>query len=147
MARQAQKQMWGIDLSETSDAEVIDSPLIFAFPNCVLWGGYAVPWIYRFRPNGNDPTSAIMEVIQMTPVGEGHSRDHVPCRELGPDEPFSSAQELSYLGPVLDQDYENMVRQQIGLRSTPETKLRNTRYMESLIRHHHHVLDKLMSTD
>ena len=147
ISRQNLNQSLGLDLSSMSDAEVIDSPLTFVFPNTVFWGGYLVPWIYRFRPNGNDPHSAIMEVFQMTIVPEGTESQHVPMRILDDEEPFAAADELGYLGPVLDQDFNNMKLQSIGLASTPETELRYSRYQESLIRRHHDVIDRYLQRD
>ena len=140
-ARKMYKVTMGLDLSAASDFEVVDSPLYYVFPNCVIWGGYAIPWIYRFRPNGSDPNSAIMEVIQMTVVPEGATPQHVPMKALGGDEPFSSAPELDYLGPVLDQDLNNMKKQEIGMRSTPESEFFLSKYMESLVRRYHALID------
>jgi phenylpropionate dioxygenase-like ring-hydroxylating dioxygenase large terminal subunit len=134
----------GIDLASASDPEVLDSPLYNIWPNLIVWGGYAIPWVYRFRPNGNDPTSSIMEIFQLNIVPETQQRTHVPVNDLG-ELPFSGADELGFLGPVLDQDYHNMARQSIGLRSTPLSGLRYSRYQESLIRHLHHVLDEYLA--
>jgi phenylpropionate dioxygenase-like ring-hydroxylating dioxygenase large terminal subunit len=134
----------GVDLSSASDPEVLDSPLYYIWPNIVIWGGYAIPWMYRFRPNGNDHTSAIMEIFQLNVVPEGQQRTHAPLNELG-DLPFSKADELGFLGPVLDQDHLNLRRQSIGLRSTPLPSLRYSKYQESLIRHHHHILDEYLA--
>ncbi|GAB4658937.1 aromatic ring-hydroxylating oxygenase subunit alpha [Mycobacterium avium] len=142
MMREMQKAN-GIDLSSASDPEVLDSPLYYIWPNLVIWGGYAIPWMYRFRPNGSDPTSSIMEIFQLNVVPKGQQRTHIPMNELG-DLPFAKADELGFLGPVLDQDHLNLRRQSIGLRSTPLPGLRYSRYQESLIRHHHHVLDEYL---
>ena len=134
----------GLNFSTKSDPEVLDSPLYFVFPNLVIWGGYALPWIYRFRPNGTDPTTAIMEVFQLDAVSETAERTHVDLKDLG-DAPFSAAPELGVIGSVLDQDYANMARQRIGFSSGPTANLRFSRYQESLIRFHHHTLDAYLA--
>jgi phenylpropionate dioxygenase-like ring-hydroxylating dioxygenase large terminal subunit len=137
----------GLELSNASDPEVLDSPLYFIWPNTVVWGGYAIPWMYRFRPNGNDPTSSIMEIFQLNATAEGAERTHVPVNELDDSTPFAKADELGFLGPVLDQDHINLKRQSVGIRSTPLPGLRYSKYQESLIRHHHHVLDQYLARD
>jgi hypothetical protein len=136
-----------LELSNASDPEVLDSPLYFIWPNTVVWGGYAIPWMYRFRPNGNDPTSSIMEIFQLNATAEGAERTHVPVNELDDSTPFAKADELGFLGPVLDQDHINLKRQSVGIRSTPLPGLRYSKYQESLIRHHHHVLDQYLARD
>ena len=73
--------------------------------------------MYRFRPNGDDHRSAIMEVIFLAPF-TGERPPPAPVRWLSDDEPFSSVRGLATLGKVFDQDMFNMAKVQLGLETT-----------------------------
>ena len=50
---------------------------------------------YRFRPNGDDHTTAVMEIIVICQLATGAERPaDVPVRRMGEDELFSEAPEL-----------------------------------------------------
>ena len=56
-------------MSGLSDSEALDLIEYLLFPNMVPWGGQALPIVYRFRPNGNDPDSHIMEIMFLFAIG------------------------------------------------------------------------------
>src|SRR5260370_16979813 len=49
-----------------TDAELVDSYYLTVFPNMHPWGGYN-QITYRFRPDGDDHRSCIMEVLLLSP--------------------------------------------------------------------------------
>ena len=93
-------------VDEWSDAELIDNLDYTLFPNFHPWGAYN-RIVYRFRPNGDDHRSAIMEVFFLAPFkGERPPPAPVHCSDA--DEPWTEAPELGMLGKVFDQDTFNM---------------------------------------
>ena len=62
----------GVDCSAVSDCETIDNIVYFIFPNLISFAGIGLPVQLRFRPNGNDPNSSIMDVrlLQLCPTGK-----------------------------------------------------------------------------
>jgi nitrite reductase/ring-hydroxylating ferredoxin subunit len=118
------------------DAELLDSIDYTLFPNFHPWGAFN-GICYRFRPNGNDHRSAIMECIMLSPF-EGERPEPAKTRWLEEDEKWSSA--LGYLGKVFDQDAFNMPKVQAGLESTYQTGVVLSAYQESKVRWLHQKL-------
>jgi phenylpropionate dioxygenase-like ring-hydroxylating dioxygenase large terminal subunit len=134
--------MFGMDLSDATDAEVLDAVLYSAFPNFVPWAGYNPNIVYRFRPDGDDPDAAIMDVMILMRVGPDVDRPSpCPVNRLGDDEPWSSAEELGGLGVIFDQDMGNLPFVQKGLKSSPNNQVQLGSYQEARIRHLHRTLD------
>ena len=108
------------------------------------------PWgafnriVYRFRPNGDDHRSSIMEVLFLSP----YSGDRPPPavrRDLGVDEPWTNAPELGSLAKVFDQDVFNMSKVQRGLETTFKEGVSLSIYQESKIRWFHRKFDDIMN--
>ncbi len=136
----------GRDMSQLSDSESLDLIEYLLFPNMVPWGGQALPICYRFRPNGDDPQSSIMEIMFL--FAKAQDGSHPPPAEitwLGPDDPWSDAKELGSAAMVADQDTENLKRIQRGLRASKKPGVTLARYQESRIRHLHETLDAYMA--
>lgn len=112
------------------DAELLDSLDYTLFPNFHPWGAFN-GIVYRFRPNGNDHRSAIMECIMLAPF-QGERPPAATVRWLEPDEKWSNA--LGYLGKVFDQDSFNMPKVQAGLESTYQSGVVLSGYQESKVR-------------
>ena len=131
------------DYSTRSDAEMLDSILYNLFPNLSVWAGVAPNLVYRWRPNGLDHSSTIMDVMILRPVPIGAERPKaVPVHCLRPDEPWSSATELGPLGGIFDQDMGNLPHVQAGLLASETGTVRLGAYTEGRIAHHHHVMDR-----
>jgi phenylpropionate dioxygenase-like ring-hydroxylating dioxygenase large terminal subunit len=146
MARDSFQRAFGGDWSQVSDAEVVDALVYNVFPNFAPWGGFAPNIVYRWRPVGRDPNSCLMEVMILKPVRDGEPVPRgVPFHLLGPDEPWSAAKELPILGPVIDQDMENMPHVQTGLQASGTGTVHLSRYQESRIRHFHQTLDRYLA--
>ncbi|HLG90102.1 MAG TPA: aromatic ring-hydroxylating dioxygenase subunit alpha [Alphaproteobacteria bacterium] len=138
---------FGIDLSTISDSEVADVIEYSLFPNAVLFGGYGSPLAYRSRPDGDDPNRSIFEVWLLLPYAGDASRPSAPTRVLGDSENFADVPELSYYGPVIDQDALMMPRVQRGLRSSWKGRVTLSRYQESRIRHMRRTLAEYLARE
>jgi hypothetical protein len=144
-ARRKLTRASGRDLSDMSNAEVVDVIQYFLFPNLVPWGGHGVPICYRFRPYRNDPERSVMEIMLLFAKAEDGS--HPPPAKphwLTEDQNWSDAPELGSAGFVADQDTENLRRIQRGLRASHKPGVTLANYQESRIRHFHQTLDSYM---
>lgn len=133
--------------SFATNSERMDSILYSIFPNFAPWAGFHPNITYRFRPNGNDHTTALMEimVICQLPTGAERPKD-VPVRRLGEDELFSEAPELGVsLGTIFDQDLFNMPMIQKGMENLESGEVILANYQEVRIRHFHQTIDKYIS--
>ncbi|HEY8527272.1 MAG TPA: aromatic ring-hydroxylating dioxygenase subunit alpha [Acidimicrobiales bacterium] len=138
----------GRDCSHLSDAETLDGIEYFLFPNFMPWAGAGTltPFAYRFRPDGNDPESCIIDIMILEPVPEGGERPPAAStRVLGPDESWGDVPELGVFGRVFNQDGATFSRIQRGLRASARPSLTLGRYQESRIRHLHTTLDEYIA--
>jgi phenylpropionate dioxygenase-like ring-hydroxylating dioxygenase large terminal subunit len=121
--------------------------IYFLFPNMHPWGDFDPGWCYRFRPNGTDPQTSIMEVFCFLPVAPGtEPPPPAQLRWLKADQPWSDA--VDSLGPTsffLNQDEESLIRQQIGFHSTPLTGLSFSKQQESNPRFLHRRIDDFIA--
>jgi len=117
-------------------SEILDSIDYTLFPNFHPWGAFN-GIVYRFRPNGSDHRSSIMECYMLSPF-QGERPPPAKVHWLREEEPWSSA--LGFLGRVFDQDAYNMPRVQQGLETTYMPGIRLARYQESKVRWLHHKL-------
>ena len=141
-AAEAIRDRWrsvvGDAVDKMSDAEMTDSIDYSLFPNFHPWGALN-RIVYRFRPNGNDHRSAIMEVLFLAP----YSGDRPPpakVHALSAAEPWTAAPELGMLAKVFDQDTFNMAKVQLGLEATFKPGITLANYQESKIRWLHDLL-------
>jgi phenylpropionate dioxygenase-like ring-hydroxylating dioxygenase large terminal subunit len=141
-SRKRMKETLGLDTEGVSDAEVQDVIQYSLFPNVVLFGGLGSPLFYRARPDGDDPNACLFEVMLLAPLPpDTDPPPPAPRRFLEPYERWSDVPELSYFGPVLDEDQEIMPRVQRGLRSSRKRTVSLGRYQESRIRHFRQTLE------
>ena len=132
----------GALVDQWSDAEMVDNLDYTLFPNFHPWGAFN-RIVYRFRPNGDDHRSSIMEVFFLAPF-KGERPAPSPVHWLGPDEPWTNAPELGVLAKVFEQDTFNMARVQLGLESTRKPGITLCNYQESKVRWSHQLLDRWM---
>ena len=138
----------GVDVSHYSDAEILDGIGYQLFPNFLPWAGLGVPLVYRFLPYGDDPAKATMEVYVLWPHPEDTPMPPAPAvSELSEEMNWSDFPELTWLGPVFDQDMVNLDRIQRGMRSLPKASITLGAYQESRIRHYHHLIEEYLSSD
>ncbi len=146
LARASLARAYGGDWSHASDAELLDAIVYNVFPNFSPWGGFAPNIVYRWRPDGRDVDACLMEVMILKPVVAGEARPpSVPMRLLGEHERWSDVAELPILGPVIDQDMQNMPYVQQGLKSSGTGLVQLAGYQESRIRHFHARIDAYLA--
>lgn len=138
----------GWDYDECSDAEMIDALLYNVWPNMSFWAGYAPNLVYRWRPNGKDPESAIMDVMILKRVPKSGPRPKpASVHMLGECEPWSNAPELGGLAAIFEQDMGNLPYVQEGLHATGTGTVHFGRYTEMRIRQLHRMLDRHIGVD
>lgn len=136
----------GWDYSDVSDAEIIDALLYNVFPHMSFWAGYAPNLVYRWRPNGVDPDTSIMDVIILKRVPkEGPRPKPVAEHRLPLEEDWSSSPMVGALGPVFEQDMENLPHVQTGLKSSGNGVVHFSRYSEMRIRLMHQIIDRMIA--
>jgi len=135
----------GRDLSHATLAELQDAILYSIFPNTQIWAGYCGNIVYRVIPDGDNHESCLFDVMVLWRHKEGEVPPP-PARlnRLPDDQPFSAATELGALGPVFDQDMNNLGAMTKGLRASKKAAVTLASYQESRIRHHHETLDKYL---
>jgi hypothetical protein len=146
MTRKNVAMITGQDQSQYTDSECIDSILYNVFPNFAPWAGLNRNVVYRFRPNGDDHTSCIMEAMLLMRYDESGPRPPAcEINELEEREPFVSAEELGGLGAVFDQDMANIPFIIKGMKAGKRREVVLGNYQESRIRHIHQTLDKYIN--
>ncbi len=138
MSRERWRAVAGDIVDEMSDSEMMDSIDYTLFPNMHPWGAFN-RITYRFRPNGDDHRSSIMEVFFLSPF-QGERPPPAKERKLAADEPWTDAPELGMLAKVFEQDVFNMAKVQKGLETTRKPGVTFSNYQESKIRWLHALL-------
>ena len=147
-ARDNLNQQTGYDYEGYSDAEMLDSILYNVFPNFSVWGGMKPTRVYRWRPNGNDVDSAIMEIYQLDLVPKGQDRPKPsPLRTLTDAQRWSDAEELGGLGTIADQDMGNLPFVQEGLKASGNHQVQFANYQDMRIRQHHIMIQRYIDGD
>lgn len=146
------RKVWGerhnVDLSQFSDAEMIDQIQYTVFPNFTVWPTVVAPLIYRFRPDGDDPQSSIFEIWMLYPIADdGTHPEPMPEFRLADDQAWSEVSELGNYGPVIDQDTPNFPRIQKGLRASSRGAVSLANYQENRIRVFHQTLERYLAGD
>jgi phenylpropionate dioxygenase-like ring-hydroxylating dioxygenase large terminal subunit len=142
-ARERWRPTLGAVVDAWTDAEFVNNLTYTIFPNFHPWGAVN-RIVYRFRPNGDDHRSSIMEVLYLSPF-RGERPPPARVRELAADEPWSSAPELGVLAKVFEQDTFNMKQVQRGLETTRKRGVTLTSYQESKVRWLNHKLDQWLA--
>ncbi len=139
-ARERWRPVVGDQVDQWSDAEFIDNFDYTLFPNFHPWGAFN-RIAYRFRPNGDDHRTSIMEVLFLAPFSGGRP----PPAEvtwLTPEQSWTEAADLGMLGKVFDQDTFNMERVQRGLETTRKPGVTLASYQEGKVRWLNESLDR-----
>jgi phenylpropionate dioxygenase-like ring-hydroxylating dioxygenase large terminal subunit len=146
LARVALGERTGRDFSAVTDSELLDGIEYFLFPNFMPWAGYLTAFVYRFRPNGHDPDSCVIDIMTLEPVPETGPRPAAaPTRHLAADETWADAPELGFFGRIFNQDGSTFARIQRGLHASVQPSTNLARYQESRIRHLHATLDEYLA--
>ncbi len=138
----------GVDLSNVSNAIMLDSIEYHLFPNACFFPGIVIPLIYRFRPLGVD--RCIHDIMMLAPVPDSGERPApAQVEKLAIDEPYVSLDSFkeNRLSYVLDQDTDNFRMQWAGIKASRKGKQTLGNYQEARIRHFHKVLDDWLQRD
>lgn len=140
--RQVLSEATGRDLSDVTDAEVVDSFSYDLVPNFHIWGGLGTKISYRFRPVGLDHESTFMEVMlyKLAPI-DRPVPPPAQLRMLSDEDAWAGAHELEFLAGVFDQDEANMAPTQEGLKALGDRKIHFGRYSEIRCRNLHRMVD------
>lgn len=136
----------GQSVDHLTDCEMLDAVEYFLFPNFMPWHGYGLQIAYRFRPNGDDHESCIMEIFMLLP--RDLSKPCPPAPEavwVPEDGTFADVEELGRVGAIFDQDWVNIIGISKGLRSTAKAGLWMSNYQEARIRHYHKRIDDFIA--
>mgnify|MGYP001187933011 CR=1 FL=1 len=139
-ARERWRPTVGNMVDNWSDAEFIDNIDYTLFPNFHPWGAFN-RIVYRFRPNGNDHRSSIMEVMFLTPFS-GERPKPAEMIRLNSNQSWTEVEALGMLAKVFDQDDFNMGRVQLGLETTQKPGVTLGGYQESKVRWLNETLDR-----
>ena len=143
--RERWRPIVGDHVDQMSDAEMMDSIDYTLFPNFHPWGAFN-RIVYRFRPNGDDHRSAIMEVLFMSPF-KGDKPAPAKITALSATQSWTDAPELGMLAKVFDQDVFNMSKVQLGLETTFKPGITLANYQESKVRWLHQMLGEYIGND
>jgi phenylpropionate dioxygenase-like ring-hydroxylating dioxygenase large terminal subunit len=137
---------YGLDLSEQSDAEVIDSLKYNVFPNLMFSAGAAIHQLSIFRPLGLDPDRCTIDRLTFLPVpADGERPPPADIFVVEEDESWGQAPGISeFNGHVLDQDTSIMRLQQEGMHASAKGAQTLSSYQESRIRWLHETLEKYL---
>lgn len=149
--RKAFGEQYEADLSGYSDSEIVDTIEYHLFPNMVLFPGFSLPMVYRFRPIGMAPDKTLFEILFLRPVPDSGVRpEPAEVFRVGMTESYTIVPGMDpAFGAVYDQDTDNLRAQQEGFLNAvmtgrkPGQTLGN--YQEVRIRHFNRTLDAYLA--
>ena len=127
----------GLDVSGLADEQMTSAEDFLWFPNVIgpVYPGSAI--LFRVRPNGIDPHSAIKDIIVLAwPDPEKDWR--LPEHQVVDD--WSTWK----WDPISEQDYSNLAGVQVGMRSRGCRELRPNPRQEANVLHMHRVIDRYL---
>jgi nitrite reductase/ring-hydroxylating ferredoxin subunit len=139
-SREALRSVVGDEIYTYSDAELADSLDYTLFPNFHPWGAFN-RIVYRFRPNGDDHRTCIMECLYLSPFA-GERPPPAQVHWLTADQRWMEADELGSLSRVFDQDSFNMPRVMAGLISAKKPGITLGLYQEIKLRQFYTALEE-----
>ena len=134
----------GLDVSAMPNSELLDGTEYLIFPHFLVWPSTSNPLVYRFRP-GETPDTCLWETFIFLPF-EGEMPPPGPVIKLDVGEPMRDIPELGYVGPILQQDCNNLEFIQNGMKASGTGVLQVARYQEGRIRHYHETIDRYLAS-
>jgi len=146
MLREQMLTEYGLDYSDFSVPEMIDSLKYSVFPNVIFYPTPGLALIQLFRPDGHDPDRALFDQMVLRPKPRHGSDFEVGAiTEIGEDELFADVPGIdAFLAKVLDQDTNVMRWQREGMYASHKGAQTLSIYQEARIRHLHATLDKYL---
>jgi len=140
-ARIIQKQLgeqYDQDFSHYSTAQTLDSIEYFLFPNLFVFPGLSLPMVYRFRPDPDNPDFSFFDLFMLRPK---HPQFPPPPPPeplfLDVEDSYTKSEGLGFLGPIYDQDTNNMAAQTRGFKTCAKGGQTLGNYQEIRTRHVH----------
>jgi phenylpropionate dioxygenase-like ring-hydroxylating dioxygenase large terminal subunit len=142
IAVQVYRDRMGLDVSQIPNSELLDGTEYLIFPHFLVWPSTANPLVYRFRPDG--PDNCVWETSLYLSF-EGERPAPGPIYRLGVGEPMRDIPELGYVGPILQQDCDNLEFIQAGMKASGTGVAQVARYQEARLRHYHQTIDRYLA--
>ena len=137
------KDRMGLDVSQMPNSELLDGTEYLIFPHFLIWPSTSNPLVYRFRP-GPTPDSCLWETsLYLSYEGERPAPGPIIKLEVG--EPMRDIPELGYVGPILQQDCDNLEYIQDGMKASGTGVMQLARYQEARLRHYHETIDRYLA--
>lgn len=140
-------KQYGVDLSDKSDAEMLDNFTYNIFPNFSPWIGYIPTLLYRWLP-GDTPDWCTMEIRVLMPTPKDQPRPRAAAKvEIPDDQPFAWAKDVmgQALSNVFDQDMANLPHVQTGMKTSKTGLMELGAYQDSRVRHFQQTLMKYIN--
>ena len=139
-------EAFGLDLSDLSESEIIDSIKYTLFPNLFLFAGINLRVLYQYRPLGDDPDRCLFDIMFMKPVPkDGPRPDPAEVVHVGEDDSYLDVPGMDpSFGLLFDQDTAIMRWHREGIHASATGQETYSNYLESRLRHIHGVLDKYL---
>ncbi len=140
-------ERYGIDVSDLSTSEAIDSIEYFLFPNAFFFPGLQFPMVYRFRPDGHDVDHSIFDLVILRPVPDsGRRPEPATPYDLDVDDSYTTVPGIQQsLGAVYDQDTSNLAAQTRGFRASAKQGQTLGNYQEIRTRHLHDTINRYIT--
>lgn len=150
LTRQMLSEEDGYDYEDASDAELVDSILYNLFPHMSFWATHGPKLVYRWRPNGRDPDSSIMDIYQLKRAPKDQPRP-------APAPPFriEIEQAMTVFGPlggmsmglakIFEQDMDNLPEVQNGMKASCTGLIHFGNYSEMRLRLMHQMIDRYIA--
>ncbi len=129
----------GLDVSELGDELMTSADDVYWFPNLVgpIYPGSAI--LFRVRPNGLDPDSAVHDTWVLEWPAPGAEPRPLNRRS------YADWRDKDW-GLITNQDYENMLEVQTGMKSRGFAGLRLNPRQEGNVAHMHRVIDRYLTS-
>jgi phenylpropionate dioxygenase-like ring-hydroxylating dioxygenase large terminal subunit len=144
--RRTFREQFGLDLSEMSNSEVLDSIKYTLFPNLFIFAGISLRILYQYRPLGNDPNRCLFDIMFMRPAPKDRpAPEPAPVTHVSEEESYRDVPGMDPgFGLLFDQDTQILRWQQEGNLATAKGAITYSTYMESRLRHINGTLDRYL---
>lgn len=146
--QEAYSARYGRDFSNLTISETIDPIQYFVFPNAFVFPGLAIPMVYRFRPNGDDPHSCTFDLLFLRPKPLNAPAPLPPAPfDLSVDDSYATVPGFDdSLARIYDQDTSNLAAQTRGFRGSLKRAQTLGNYQEVRTRHLQQTVRRYIDT-
>jgi phenylpropionate dioxygenase-like ring-hydroxylating dioxygenase large terminal subunit len=146
IVRKQFSERYNQDFSHVSTSQALDSIEYFLFPNAFFFPGLALPMVYRFRPDPENPDFSTFDLLFLRPKPlDGPAPPPPDPIDLDVDDSYSLVEGLGRLGGVYDQDTTNLAAQTRGFKSSFKRGQTLGNYQEIRARHLHAMVGRYIA--